>query len=322
MKSAPTPAASRMRPRILVTEPEYFTKQSIDLMKKIGVVTAKRMSRAELLRAVRDIDAIVVRIDTCVDKELLGRTSRLRCVVSATTGTNHIDVKALAARGVRLFHLHGAHSVPTAEHALALLFSAARNIPAANLSMTHGGWHRWKFIGTEMAGKTLGIFGVGKIGTEVAARAHGLGMAVIAYDPYVSAREIKKRGARKVSWKTFLKESDFISLHAPLTKETEHMFGAKEFAQMRPEMIFVNAARGGIVHPKALIAALRKGRIRAAAIDVYDGEPLAARHMLRRYAKDHSNLILTPHIAASTAEAIDRASVYSAQTLERFFKGS
>jgi D-3-phosphoglycerate dehydrogenase len=311
--------ASPKAPVIIVTEPEYFTDQSIRLMRKVGTVIAKRMTRAQLLKAVSAADVLVVRIDTRVDKDLLRHAPRLKCVVSATTGTNHINTRALKKRGIPLFHLHGTHSIPTAEHALTLMLSAARNVPAAHRSMMEGKWQRWRFIGTGIAGKTLGIFGIGKIGTELASRARGLGMKIIAYDPYVSARIAKQRGARKVAWETFLTQSDFISLHAPLTAKTEGLFGVKEFQMMRPGVIFVNAARGGIVREKALIAAMDNSRVHAAAIDVYPEEPLPVSSILRRYAKRHGNLILTPHIAASTEEAVGDASMYCARALRDFF---
>lgn len=313
-------ANSAARPRILVTEPEYFTPDSLREMSRVGKVIARRMTRAELLREIKNTDAIVVRIDTRLDAELIKRATRLKCVVSATTGLNHIDTKSLEKRKISLFSLHGAHSVPTAEHALTLLLASGRRILAANKQMQSGGWDRWKYIGTEFEGKTLGIFGIGRIGTQLSMRARGLGMQVIAYDPYVSAGRVKKRGGRKVDWKTFLKTSDFFSLHAPLTAETRDRFGAKELRAMKPSAILINTARGEILDGNALITALEKKTIRAAAVDVYPEEPLSSGSPLRTFARKHDNLILTPHIAASTEEAVRRASAFSALTLIKFFR--
>jgi len=209
--------------------------------------------------------------------------------------------------------------VPTAEHALALLFALARRIPWANSSMHRGYWRRWEYLGVEITGKTLGILGIGRIGTEVAKRARALGMEVMAFDPYVSSREVSKRGAKKVGWQEFLSKSDFLTLHAPLTLETKHLFGKKEFLEMKNSAIFVNTARGEIVEEKSLLEALSKKKIKAAGVDVYPEEPLSKNHLLRRYAKSHDNLIITPHIAASTHEAVGRASAFAGETLTEFF---
>ncbi len=306
--------------RILVTEPEYFTKESLKRMARVGEVTAKRMSRREMLQKIKQFDAIVVRIDTKVDREILARATNLKCVVSATTGLNHIDTAFLTSHGIPLFSLHGSHSVPTAEHAIAMLLAAGRRIPFANNHMHGGGWNRWEFIGIEFTGKTLGILGIGRIGTQVGLRARGLQLNVIAYDPYVSKSEIKKRGAQKVGWKEFLKKSDFFTLHAPLTDETRHMFGKKEFAAMKRSALFINTARGEIVEDNALLEALSKKKIRAAAVDVYADEPLSPKNPLRKYARTDDNLILTPHIAASTEEAVVRASNFAAESIEKFFR--
>lgn len=305
--------------RILVTEPEYFTPASLCTMRKVGIVRAERLSRKKLLEAVRDVDVLVVRIETKVDASLIKRAKNLKCVVSATTGLNHIDTVLLKKRGIPLFSLTGAHSVPTAEHAIALLFSVARKIPWANAYMARGRWKRWEFMGTELAGKTLGVFGIGRIGAQVAKRAGALGLYVIAHDPYVSAREVKARGARKVGWREFLRKSDFISLHAPLTRETHNMFSSSAFTAMKPSAILINTARGAIVKENALLSALLRRKIKSAAMDVYPEEPLAPSSPLRRYARTHENLILTPHIAASTHEAVGRASMHSAEMIKRFF---
>jgi D-3-phosphoglycerate dehydrogenase / 2-oxoglutarate reductase len=300
---------------ILITEPEYFTSESIEKMRKIGKVAAKRMERAKLLKTVRNIDVLVVRIETKVNKELILNAKKLRGVISTTTGLNHIDMEALKLRDIPVFSLHGTHSVSTAEHAIALLFSAARNIPSAHTHIIGGQWKRWKYIGTELTGKTLGILGIGRVGTEVAQRARGLKMKVIAYDPFVNKKEITKRGGQKVSWNTFLKKSDFITLHAPLTEKTRGILGKKEIEKMKHGIIIINTARGAIIKQKALLEAMRSGKIRAAAIDVYEKEPLPSSSPLHHYAKKHENLVLTPHLGASTREAVANASQFAVDAL-------
>jgi len=186
--------------------------------------------------------------------------------------------------------------------------------------MANGHWRRWEFVGSELTGKTLGIIGIGRIGTEVARRTRALGMDVRAYDPYVSAHAVRDRGARKVSWNTLLSESDFITIHTPLTEETRHLMGGPAFRMMKQTAILINTARGAIIEEHALLDVLKKGRIQTAALDVYPEEPLGASSPLRKYASVHANLILTPHIAATTREAIDQASMRAAEAVRDFFK--
>jgi D-3-phosphoglycerate dehydrogenase len=313
-------AIMRKSIKILVTEPEYFTSESLRAMRRLGQVTAKRMTGAKLRLAVKDVDILVVRIETLVDKRLIRAAKRLRCVVSSTTGLNHIDTHELQIRNIPYFSLHGTHSVSTAEHAIALLFSTARNIPAAHINLLKDDWSRWKYIGTELTHKTLGIFGLGRVGTEVAKRAFGLGMHVIAYDPYVTSGEMARKGVEKVDWKTFLRKSDCITLHSPLTEETEGIFDKKAFDSLKPSSILINTARGAIIDEKALLLALQNGSIRAAAIDVYRKEPMTARSPLKRYAEKNPNLVLTPHLGASTREAVANASDFAVDTIRSFLR--
>jgi len=307
---------------ILITEPEYFTPQSVRRMRKVGIVIARRMTRKELLVAVKNVEVLVVRIETIVNKDLVRHAEKLRCVVSATTGLNHIDTSLLKSRGVALFSLHGEHSASTAEHAIALMFAIARNIPAAHQNIMANQWTRWDFIGNELIGKTLGIFGIGRVGTQVTLRAKGLGMNVIAYDPYLDKDEVLNRGGQKVNWATFLKKSDFITLHAPLTEETEGLFDTITIGKMKRGVILINTARGAIIDEISLLAALTKGTVRGAAIDVYPIEPIPKENRLRQYAQTHQNLILTPHLGASTDEALTKASQFAAESVEKFLRGS
>lgn len=304
--------------KILVTEPEYFTADSLKRMRSFGTVVAKRMSRAELLREVKDVSILIVRIETRVDKTLIEKAEKLACVISATTGLNHIDVALLKEKGIPLYSLKGTHSVSTAEHALALMFAVSRNIVDAHNNLLRGNWTRWKFIGTEINGKTLGIFGLGRIGREVAKRARVLGMNVISYDPFVSTSIMKQHGVKKVTFNNLITQSDLITIHAPLTQATSGIFGAKEFKAMKPSLIIINTARGGIIQEKSLINALKDGSIRCAAIDVFSEEPLPPSSPLRRYAKSHGNLILTPHLGASTREAMTNASMFAVVSVREF----
>ncbi|MBI4248165.1 MAG: hydroxyacid dehydrogenase [Elusimicrobia bacterium] len=289
-------------------------------MSSVARVEAKRYTRAELLRRAPRYDALAVRIETQVDRTLIDRARRLKCVATATTGIDHIDAAYLLKKGIPLFSLNTEHSLPTAEHALSLMMSLARNVAWAHQAMVKGGWRRWQYVGVELAGKTLGIYGIGRIGTLVAQKAAALGMRVLAYDPYLTAREAARRGGRRVGWSEFLRSCDFFSLHAPLTKETQGRFDGAVFMRMKRFARIVNTARGAIIDEKALLRALSEDRIRSAAIDVYPEEPLPAGHPLRRYARTHANLLLTPHLGGSTQEAKKRASMQTAKALVGFFK--
>ena len=173
----------KIRPFILITEPEYFTPQSIEMMERVGIVRAERLSKNDLIKIIPRVNVLVVRVETILNTSFLKLATNLQCVVSATTGTNHIDIKYLASKNIPFFHLSGIHSVPTAEHAIAMLLAAARQIPFAHRNMEKGIWRRWKHLGTQIEGKILGILGIGRIGSRVAKRARGLGLKVIAYDP-------------------------------------------------------------------------------------------------------------------------------------------
>lgn len=307
------------KPKILLTDPDYFTADSLRRLKKLGFLTAQKMTRKELLKSVESADALVVRVETQVNKELIKHAKKLRCVVSATVGTNHVDIKTLEARGIKFFSLRGEYAVSTAEHALALMLAAARNIPAAHVTMISGGWDRSDYLGVELTGKTLGIFGMGRIGKELAERAKGFRMEILGCDPFLTAEQIGANGGKKVEWNELLKRSDFISVHAPLLPSTRGLLNAKAFKLMKPSAILVNTARAELVDQKALLDALAKGKIRAAAVDVYPKEPLPKKHPLRTYAKNHKNLVLTPHLGASTGECVERASAFVAATIQDFF---
>lgn len=310
----------KSRQLILIPEPEYFTLQSIKIMKRVGIVRAERLSRDELIKIIPHVSVLVVRVETTLDASLLKLATNLQCVVSTTTGTNHIDTKYLTSKNIPVFHLSGIHSIPTAEHAIAMLMSSARRIPFAHRSMEKEIWKRWEYTGTQIKGKIFGIVGIGHIGSEVAKFAKGLGLSVVAYDPYLSSAAIRLRHARKVNFESLLRKSDFISLHAPLTLETRHMISTNQFKRMKSSAILINTARGALVNVRALLWALAHNEIAAAALDVYNNEPLLKNNLLSRYIKNNTNLILTPHIAASTKESIEKASLYAANTVIDFFR--
>ena len=290
--------------RILVTEPEYFDGDAVSILESCGDVVAKRMGKDELAEKIADFDAIIVRIETHLDKKVLARAKRLRIIGSATTGLNHIDVDYAGERGIRIINLHGTHTIPTAEHTMALILSLSRKIPWAYRSVSEGKWERYRFIGEQLDGKTLGIIGIGRIGSKVAEYAKAFGMKIIAYDPYVKS----SKDAKLVNLNSLLENSDIITLHAALTGESTSLICKHEFGLMKRNALLINTARAGLIDNAALIEALKDGKINGAAIDVFEDEPLSERDFLIvEYARNNSNLIITPHIGASTAEAAHEA---------------
>lgn len=299
--------------KILITEPEYFPEDAIAILRQIGDVVSKRFDRKQLLKEIKDVDILVVRIETLVDKSLLKNAKKLKMIASATVGIEHIDVVEAEKRGVKVINLEGTHTLPTAEHTFALILSLVRKIPWAFEHMKKGKWERYKFFGRELEGKILGVIGLGKIGSKVAGYANAFGMDVIAYDPYVDAEKVKELNVELTSLENVLKKSDVVTIHSMLTKETENMIDMKELEMMKSNAVLINVARGKIVNERALAKALKYGIIAGAALDVYTTEPIEDGNALVEYAKRNSNLLLTPHIAASTEESIGNAAIYVAR---------
>ncbi len=252
--------------------------------------------------ALVDAAALVVRSETQVTAELMAQAPKLRIVARAGVGTDNIDLEEATRRGIPVLTAPGANSNSAAEHAVALMLSLCRKIPAAAASMADGKWERKSFEGTELRGKTLGILGLGRIGTTVAKIAHGFGMTVIALDPYVVAQHALSLGVELLPLEQVLQRADIITLHLALTDDTRHLINAQRIAMMKKGAMIVNAARGALIDDAALIAALESGQIAGAALDVFDKEPLAADSPLRKAP----NIVLTPHLGASTREAQTR----------------
>jgi len=279
------------------------------------VVLPKRLPEPELLPVVADAVALVVRSETKVTKKVIEAAKQLRVVGRAGVGVDNVDIEAATQHGTVVMNTPGGNTVTTAELSFAMLLSLARKVPQAHSSMAAGKWDRKLFQGAELAGKTLGILGMGRIGTEVAKRAVAFGMRVIAYDPYLTEDRAKAIGAE------FAGEvdgvylaADFITVHMPVTPETKHMLNAAAFAKMKPGVKIVNCARGEIIVENDLIAALESGKVAGAALDVYSVEPLPAEHPFRR----QPNLILTPHLGASTNEAQEKCGIEVAEIIAAY----
>lgn len=263
-------------------------------------------------------DALVVRSQTRVDAELLAAAApRLSVVAIASVGTDRIDLAAAAAAHVAVINAPTGSTVAAAEHAMALLLALVRHIPTADASVRRGEWDRARYVGTELWHRTLGIIGLGKIGTEVARRAAGFEMRVIAHDPFLAPGQLPEHVSALVELPELLAAADVVTVHVTLTPQTRGLIGAEQISAMKPGAVLVNVARGGLVDEVALAAALRSGHLSGAAIDVFGTEPMAPDNPLRAAP----NTILTPHLGASTAEAQERAGVEMAERLLEALSG-
>ncbi len=262
----------------------------------------------ELGEIIGAYDALVIRSATKVTADLLEKADRLKVVGRAGIGVDNVDVAAATARGVVVMNTPGGNTVTTAEHALSLMMSLVRNIPQAAQSMKEGRWDKKKFQGREICGKTLGVIGLGNIGSIVADRAVGLKMKVVAYDPFITEERASKIGAELVDLDTLYSRADIVTIHVPLMDETRNLIGRETLAKMKPGVFLVCAARGGIVDEDALLEALESGHVAGAALDVFREEPPGKTPLVA-----HERVICTPHLGASTAEAQEAVAVQVAE---------
>lgn len=266
---------------------------------QVEVVAVDDSASEEFETALSTADALIVRSATRVTREMLAKAPVLKAVGRAGVGVDNIDIPAATSREIAVFNAPGGNTIAAAELTMALLISVARKIPAAEASVRRGEWNRADFKGVELRGKTLGLIGAGRIGSEVATRCQAFGMEVVAYDPYLSPTRADELDVELTGLDEVIERGDFISMHVPLTDETRGLCGTDALARMKQTAFVVNASRGGVVDEAALAKALHNGDIAGAALDVYEDEPLAADSPLR----DAPNLVLTPHLGASTAEA-------------------
>jgi len=277
----------------------------------IETVVDNEISADALQETIHEYDAMVIRSRTKVTAEILQKATRMKVIGRAGTGLDNVDVNAATKLGIAVMNTPGGNTVTTAEHALSLLFSLTRNVPQATASLKAGKWEKKKFQGRELCNKTLGILGMGKIGSVVADRARGMKMQVIVHDPFLTEEVARKKGVECVTLDDLLARSDYITIHAPLTKGTRHLVNAEAFSKMKEGVMLVHCARGGIVDEKALVEALRSGRVSAAALDVFETEPPGGDNPLFHM----DNVICTPHLGASTAEAQENVAVAVAEQI-------
>ncbi len=252
----------------------------------------------ELLQNIVDYDALIVRSGTKVTANVIKAGKELKVIGRAGTGVDNIDLEAATQHGVLVVNAPTANCRAAAEHAIALMFALARRVARADASMRQGKWNRKQFMGVQIEGKVLGLVGLGRVGSEVARRARGLGMTVLAYDPYLSAERARGLGVTLASLDQVLEQADFVSLHTPLTEGTRGLIGPHEFDQMKPSAYLINCARGPVINEKALLQALDEGQIAGAGLDVFSQEPPSDNALLT-----NERIVHTPHLGASTEEA-------------------
>lgn len=276
----------------------FRESEGIEVDVKVG------LSPEELKSVIHEYDALAIRGATKVTEDIIGAAHKLKVIGRAGTGLDNVNIPAASKRGIVVMNTPGGNTVTTAEHALSMLMSLARNIPQADHSMKQGKWEKKKFSGTEIYNKTLGVIGLGKIGSVVADRATGLGMNVIAYDPFLSEEQAKQMGIKLESLDTVLAQSHFITLHVPLTDDTRGLINAANIAKMRDGVRIINCSRGPVVNEDDLADAIESGKVAGAALDVYAKEPPGLTRLISL-----DRVICTPHLGASTQEAQDNVAI-------------
>lgn len=297
--------------RVLVSDP--LSKSGLEILgkaKNLKCDIKPGLPPDELKRIIPEYDAIIIRSETKLTAEIIEAADRLKVIGRAGIGLDNVEIRAATKKGVVVMNTPQENAIAAAEHTIAMMLSIARKIPQATGSMKAGKWEKKKFMGMELYNKTLGIIGIGVIGTIVADRARGLKMRVIAYDPYISREAAEKKGVDLVSFDELLGRSDFISLHTPLTDETRNLIDKNVFGKMKDGVILINCARGGIVNEKDLYSAIKTGKVAGAALDVFEKEPAIGNPLL-----ELEEVISTPHLGASTAEAQENVAMAIAQQI-------
>lgn len=305
----------KKRYKVLVSDP--ISEEGIRLLREVAEVdVCTDLSPEELVSIIREYDALLVRSGTQVTAEVIEAGYNLKVIGRAGVGVDNIDVDKATEQGILVINAPEGNTISAAEHTMALMLALARNITSASASLKGGRWERNKFMGVELYKKTLGIIGLGRIGSEVAKRARAFGMDVLAYDPYISAERVEKLGVVSAPLEEIFARADFITLHAPKTSSTAYMIGAKELAQMKEGVRIVNCARGGLIDEKALYQAILSGKVAGAALDVFEEEPPRDNPLL-----ELEQVIATPHLGASTQEAQVNVAIQVAEQIVRVLKG-
>src|SRR5450631_2832290 len=302
-------------PRVLISDAlspaavQIFKDRGIevDFQPKLGA------DKEKLAELVGGFDGLAIRSATKVTPKILERAKNLKVIGRAGIGVDNVDIPAATAKGIIVMNTPFGNSITTAEHAIAMTFALARQIPQADVSTQAGKWEKNRFMGVEITGKVLGIIGCGNIGSIVAERATGLHMRVIAYDPYLSPERALNLGVEKVSLEALLGRADFISLHTPLTAQTKNILSAENLAKTKKGVRIINCARGGLIDEEALRDLLDSGHVAGAALDVFVTEPATGNPLF-----GHPNVICTPHLGASTSEAQENVALQVAEQMSDY----
>ncbi|KAF0184568.1 MAG: D-3-phosphoglycerate dehydrogenase [Nitrospirae bacterium] len=296
--------------KVLISD--NISSRCVEILKNAGleVDVSTGLKPEELKSVIGEYSGLVIRSATKVTADLIDAAENLKVIGRAGSGLDNVDKAAASKKGIVVMNTPGGNTVTTAEHAIAMMFAAARKIAQANASMSSGKWEKKKFMGIELFNKTLGIIGLGKIGGEVAKRAQGLGMNVIAYDPFLSQERAAEMGIAKGAISEIMKRADFITVHTPLTAETRGLFNKESLKTCKKGVVLINCARGGIINEKDLLEALNSGQVGAAALDVFEVEPPVGNPLV-----GHENVVCTPHLGASTEEAQENVAVAVAEQI-------
>jgi D-3-phosphoglycerate dehydrogenase len=302
-----------MASRVLIAD--KLSTAAVDIFRQRGVEADVKtgLAREDLLGIIGDYDGLAVRSATKADKALIAAAGRLKVIGRAGIGVDNVDIPAATAAGIVVMNTPFGNSITTAEHAIAMMFALARQLPAADQSTQAGRWEKNRFMGVELYAKTLGLIGAGNIGSIVADRANGLKMKVIAYDPFLSLEKAVEIGVEKVELDDLLARADIISLHTPLTEKTRNILSAEALAKTRKGVMIVNCARGGLVDETALRALLEAGRVGGAAFDVFVEEPATDNVLFGA-----PNFVATPHLGASTSEAQENVALQVAEQMSDY----
>src|SRR5271154_7641843 len=302
-----------MAPRVLISD--KLSPAAVAIFKERGVEVDVKpgLDKDELAGIIGDYDGLAIRSATKVTAKLLERATKLKVVGRPGIGVDNVDIPAATARGVIVMNTPFGNSITTAEHAIALMFALARQIPTADVSTQAGKWEKNRFMGVELTGKTLGVIGCGNIGSIVASRGLGLKMRVVAFDPFLRAERAAEIGVEKLELNDLLARADFITLHTPLTAQTRNILSAENLARTRKGVRIINCARGGLVDEVALRAALDSGHVAGAAFAVFVEEPATANPLF-----GHPNFIATPHLGASTNEAQENVALQVAEQMSDY----
>lgn len=301
--------------KVLIADP--IAKEGIEALKSEAEVDVKHgLKPEELKNIVSDYEALIVRSETRVTADIIEAGAKLQVIARAGVGLDNIDVDAATRRGIVVVNAPTGNTIAAAEHTMALMLALARHIPQANTVLKSGVWKRSDYIGVELKNKTLGIVGLGNVGSEVARRAQAFAMRLIGYDPFVSPDYARNLGVELVPFEQLLKEADFITLHLPLTSETKRLIGAKELNKMKPTARIINCARGELIDEEALFKAVEEGKIAGAALDVFAKEPVTDSILFTS-----NKIVVTPHLGASTTEAQASVAIEVAEQVLAVLKG-